>query len=104
MHKVAVVGDRESVLGFRALGLEVHTPTTPDQARKAVDRLAKEGAAVIYITEALAQLIPDTIARYDDKIMPAIIPIPDRQGSRGLGKAAIYKRVEKAVGHNIFNE
>lgn len=104
MYKVAVVGDRESVLGFRALGLEVHTPTTADEARNAVDSLAREGAAVIYITEALAQLIPDTIARYDEALVPAIIPIPDRQGSRGWGKDAIYKRVEKAVGHNIFND
>ncbi len=25
MAKIAVIGDRDSVLGFRALGLEVHT-------------------------------------------------------------------------------
>ncbi len=102
MRKVAVIGDRESVLGFRALGLEVHTPETPDQIRNAIDKLAKEEAAVIYITERMAEQVPDTIRRYAEKILPAIIFIPDRQGSLGIGKEAIQKRVEKAVGHNIL--
>ena len=62
--KVAVVGDRESVLGFRALGLEVATPKTPDEARNAVDRLAREGSAVIFLTERLAEQIPETVERY----------------------------------------
>ena len=101
--KVAVVGDRESVLGFRALGLEVATPKTPDEARNAVDRLAREGSAVIFLTERLAEQIPETVERYIGEIAPAIILIPDRGGSLGLGRAAISMRVEKAVGRNILD-
>lgn len=101
-RKIAVVGDRDSVLGFRALGLEVHTPESPEQIRSIVDSLARDGAAVIYITERMAQAIPETIARYNQALIPAIIPIPDSQGTLGIGMDAIYKRVEKAVGHNIF--
>lgn len=102
MHRVAVIGDRESVLGFRALGLEVLTPKNPDEIRNEIDRLARLDAAVIYITERMAEQVPETIERYAQRMLPAIIPIPDRNGSLGLGKKAIYEWVEKAVGHNIF--
>lgn len=102
MYRVAVVGDRESVLGFRALGLEVFTPLNADETRRVVDTLARENCGVIYITERLAQEIPETIRRYQAELTPAIILIPDRQGSLGIGLEAIHKRVEKAVGRNIF--
>lgn len=102
MHKVAVVGDRESVLGFRALGLEVYTPENPEEARRVIDRLAKEECAVIYLTERLAVQIKETVTRYDGELLPAIILIPDRDGSLGIGSRAIRERVEKAVGQNIL--
>lgn len=102
MYKLAVIGDRTSVLGFRSLGLEVYTPNTPDQTRNVIDRLAKEGTAVIYITERLAAGVPETIERYASSLMPAIIPIPDSQGSLGLGQQGIRSRVEKAVGYDIL--
>lgn len=104
MEAIAVVGDRETVLGFRALGLDVYTPETPDEARNVVDRLAKEETAIIYITEALAAEIAGTIARYDSAMRPAIILIPDTKAELGLGKEAIDRRVEKAVGTNILKQ
>ena len=36
MYKIAVVGDRDSVLGFQALGLSVFPTDTAEQARRAV--------------------------------------------------------------------
>lgn len=102
-YKVAVLGDRETVLGFRALGLTVYTPESPAEAEVLIDKLARENTAVIFITENLAQQSATAINRYKSAIVPAIIPIPDREGSSGIGRAAIFERVEKAVGHNIFN-
>lgn len=102
MHRVAVVGDRESVLGFRALGLEVFTPASAEEARNVVDRLGREDCAVIFLTERLAAQIEETVERYSASITPAVILIPDRGGSLGIGMEAISKRVEKAVGRNIL--
>ncbi len=47
MYKVAVLGDRDSVLGFKALGLDVYPVTTAEEARKKLHELAKEDVAVI---------------------------------------------------------
>ncbi len=100
--KVAVIGDKGSVLAFRALGLEVFTPVTDGEIRNTVDHLARKDCAVIYITEQFAERIPETIDRYKAKPIPAIILIPNSQGSLGLGMDAISKNVEKAVGMDIF--
>ena len=101
MYKIAVLGDRDSVLGFRALGLSVVFVDDPDTARHELHRLAKENYAVIYITEQLAQLLPGEIERYKDAVTPAVILIPGKTGSLGLGKAALQSAVERAVGADI---
>ena len=43
MYKIAVLGDRESVLGFKTLGLDVYPAETPEEARKTLHRLARDG-------------------------------------------------------------
>ena len=55
--KVAVVGDRDSVLVFKALGVDVFESIESTDARKTVDRLAKEDYGVIFITEQILSLI-----------------------------------------------
>ena len=62
MYKIAVIGDRDSVLGFRALGLDVFPIEDTDAGRRTLHRLAQEDYAVIYITEQLAQHLTAEIA------------------------------------------
>ena len=102
MHKVAVIGDRGSVLAFRAIGVDVYTPVGDDEIRRTVDRLAKQDYGVIYMTEAYAARIPDTIDQYKTRPKPAIVFIPSAQGSLGIGMQTISDNVEKAVGMDIF--
>ena len=42
MYRIAVIGDPDSVLGFKALGLEVCPAEDVEQARQAIHRMAKE--------------------------------------------------------------
>lgn len=102
MYKIAVLGDKDSVLAFKALGLEVVIAYEKDEARNRLDELAKEGYGVIFITEQLASLIPETIKRYNNEIVPAVILIPSNQGTLGIGMDNINRNVEKAVGSNIL--
>lgn len=101
-HNIAVVGDKDSILPFKILGFDVYPVHSASKARQTIDRLAEENTGIIYLTEALAEEIPDTIKRYDAKIFPAIILIPNHKGSRSLGKSRIQENVEKAVGQNIL--
>lgn len=102
MYKVAVVGDKDSVLVFKALGIDVFTPVEKDDIRRVVDDLARDKYGVIFITEQLAATVPETISRYDDEMIPAVILIPSNQGTLNIGMDRINRSVEKAVGSNIL--
>ena len=81
MYKIAVLGDKDSVLGFKALGLDVYPAETVEAAREILHRLAKENTAIIYLTEELAAGLEHEISRYKDALTPAIILIPGKSGS-----------------------
>lgn len=100
--KIGVVGDKDSVLAFKALGIDVFPVVSDDEARKTVDRLAKNDYAVIFVTEQVAVGIEETIERYTREVLPAIILIPSNQGTLNIGMKRISDNVEKAVGVNIL--
>lgn len=103
MYKIAVLGDRESVLGFKALGLAVYPSETAADARKILHTLARDGeTAIIYLTEQYAAELQDEVAKYKDRVIPAIILIPGKAGSLGMGMNNITASVERAVGADIL--
>ena len=101
-YKIAVLGDRDSVLGFRALGLDTFSADNVEQARTILHQLAKDTYAVIYLTEQYAQYLGPELERYKDRLTPAIILIPGKEGSLGIGMANVKKAVERAVGADIL--
>ena len=102
MYKIAVMGDADSILGFKALGLDVYPVESVDEAKSTIHCLAKESYAVVYLTEQLAVHMDEELARYKDELTPAIILIPGKEGSLGIGMANVKKSVERAVGADIL--
>ena len=98
MYKIGVIGERDSVLGFKAVGLDVHPCSQSDEAKKILHQLAKDEYAIIYIT---ADMVKD-IDKYKDSRLPAIIPIPGKEGASGTGMDSVRKSVERAVGADIL--
>jgi len=103
-YKIGVVGGRDTVLCFKAIGLDIFPVTAedPEGIRRTIDRLVYESYGIIFITEEIAQIIDETIERYKNHIVPAIILIPGNQGSLGVGLKKIRDNMEKAVGVNIL--
>ena len=83
---IAMIGDRDSVLIGKAVGLGVFDETDGERANRLIYKLAREGCKVIFLTETF----------------PAIIPIPDSHGPSGVAMAAIKANVEKAIGADIL--
>ena len=105
MYRVAVLGDKESIYGFAALGLDVFFVAENDDAEATFKKLTQSDYAVIYITEHLAQSLEEEIAKFAYKASPAIIQIPGVFGNTGKGMLDVKKSVEKAVGSDIiFND
>ena len=106
MLKIAVIGGRETVMGFKALGLETYPAANAAEASKVLRSLTKEDQnyAIIYIEETLAAELEHEISRFKDSPTPAIILIPGREGPIGIGQSALKAAVERAVGTNILGD
>ena len=99
---IAAVGDRGTVMIWRAIGAETVFCETKEETERAIRQLVKQDYAIIYITENCAKLIPDTIEKYKMNKTPAIIPIPGRDGKTGFSEEALHRVVEKAIGADIL--
>lgn len=103
MYKIGIIGERDSVIGFMALGFSVHEAPDPQKAEEILHSLVKSGEyAVIYIVENYAVLLEEAIAKYKDLPLPAITVIPGVKGTTGYGLANIKTAVERAVGADIL--
>ncbi len=105
MYKIAVIGDRDSVLGYMALGFVARSVSSPEEAASELHSLAKNGdVGVIFITESFACRIEDDIAKYKDRLTPAVLPIPGREGGTGYGMANLKNAALRATGSNVLFE
>ena len=106
MLKIAVIGGRETVLGFKALGLDTFPASDAAEASGILRSLTRDSQdyAIIYIEENLAGQMSHEINKFKDSPTPAIILIPGRDGSLGLGQSALKAAVERAVGTDILGD
>lgn len=105
MYKIGVIGSPDTIIGFKALGLDTFPVREETEARAILKKLTRseDGEyAILYIEEKLAQALSAEIDRFKDSPRPAIILIPGKEGSLGLGLSALTAAVERAVGVNIL--
>jgi len=103
MYKIGIIGDRDSVLGFMALGFSVHEADDAEAAADVLAELVRSGEyAAIFLIEDYAVLLEEETAKYKNLPLPAITVIPGRNGSSGYGMANIKSAVERAVGADIL--
>ena len=91
-------------MGFKALGLNIFPVETEEEAKHVLREITREEEqyAIIYVEENLAKALQHEIDKFKDVPTPAIILIPGRDGSMGLGLSALEAAVERAVGTNIL--
>jgi V/A-type H+-transporting ATPase subunit F len=104
MYKIGAVGERDAIIAFLALGIEIRPVETKEEAMAAIDGMAREGYGIIFLTETIAKDVTETINRYKNSMLPAIILIPSSKGSLGIGLSRIKDNVEKAIGVDILTK
>ena len=104
MYKIAVLGGIDTVIGFKALGLDTYPVSDTAEAKDIFSKITspEEQYAVIYMEEALSVELSNEIARFTSKVTPAIILIPGRDGSQGLSLNALHDAVIRAIGTDIL--
>lgn len=101
--KIGVVGDFDTVTGFRLAGVkETYDVEEPGAAVEALKKLMKEDIGVIIITERLADQIRDeTEELIEGKTLPIIVEIPDKKGPIEGKADPIMALIKKAVGVEV---
>ena len=107
MSKVGIIGDKDSVMGFLALGIDIFPAYTAEEIKKKIHQLAERDYAIIYITEEASLKAGESLAKYStavhkDMELPAIIVIPGIGGSLGLGMNEVRESAKRAIGADIL--
>jgi V/A-type H+-transporting ATPase subunit F len=99
---IAFLGDRDTVAGFRPLGVRVYPVRDPDQAREALQEARDSGCRVLLMTEQAATWLREEVEEMASDPLPAVLVVPSTRGATGLGMRRLHSLVEKAVGADIF--
>lgn len=113
-HSIAIIGNKDTILGFKALGLHTFDANDSTRATELLFELKAKTTgtdehktpeyAIIFITEDLAMGISkDDYKKLSGSALPAIIPLPGSIGTTGFGLKRIGKMVEQAIGSDIIN-
>lgn len=108
-YEIAIIGQKDIILGFKAIGITAESALTNEEALNALKKLKEETEgekpkyAIIMITEELVEDFPEEeFKKLSLDILPSILVIPGIKGSTGLGMKRLGKIVEKAIGSNIL--
>lgn len=98
MSKIAVVGGRDYIGGFRGAGASIFPVETDEQARRAFDDILSNDYTIIFLAEGFAAGLAEILAKLREKPLPIVTLIPDTHVSRGLAKVALSASIRKAIG------
>ncbi|MGL4560889.1 MAG: V-type ATP synthase subunit F [Brevinema sp.] len=102
--KIAVVGNADTVLPFRSIGVESFEVETSDQLLDIVRKITDQGTfGIIFVEETLVEPVIDIIAKINDQHRGvAITPIPGTTGEGGIALKRLGAQVTRAIGIDIF--
>ncbi len=99
--KIAIIGDGDSIMVFRAAGVATFAAENEAKAREVLRKVAKD-YQIIFLTEELAKPLTEFLKRFDEEPYPVILSIPSKSGSTGHGTELLKSAMERALGVDIL--
>jgi V/A-type H+-transporting ATPase subunit F len=100
--KIAVIGEKDFILPFKGMGVDIYPIEREEEARNLVRGLDLEGYGIIFITEDLCPGLEEIFVEFREKAMPALIPIPLSPVSSGYALTEMGTYIKKALGWEII--
>ena len=100
MSDVAIIGDIDTVTGFKLGGVKKGIIVNNDEeAKNALDELLNDEISIIIITQVLANDIREHINRkIGSDVLPMIIEIPDKDGSSEGSSDQMNDLIKSVIG------
>jgi len=104
IFRIGVIGSPDTILGFKALGLETYSASGEMETKQTFRKICSSEPpfGIIYIEEKLADFLAAEIETVRERLYPAVILIPGRDGNHGLGVETLRQNVIRAVGADIL--
>ncbi|MFH1451340.1 MAG: V-type ATP synthase subunit F [bacterium] len=103
--KIAILGNQETILGFKALGVDVFGVREEKEAEKVLENIyGKKEYAVLIITEDWFLKLNEKLKSFSKEPLPALVSIPSLGTSKNAAQTELKKIIEQAIGSDIFCE
>lgn len=101
--KMAIVGDGDSIMVFKAAGVATFPANDEKKAREVLRKVASE-YKIIFLTEELARPLSDFLKRFDEEPYPIVLPIPANNDGGSYGEELLRSAMERALGVDILSK
>ena len=109
-YRIAVIGPKDMIAGFRALGVDIFPADSGSEALTVIKQPRAQSAegekshAVILVTSTILEDIPQAeYAKLGQSALPAITAISDITGSDRAGADKLKRLTERAIGSDILS-
>ena len=102
MNKIALMGDKDSIIGFKLLGVDLFPVNEPAEAIKLLNKIVNEKYAVVFITEKIASEMMSVIEELQRVSTISFTVVPGKLGNKNIGLTLLKKNIEKAIGKDIL--
>ena len=107
MSSVVVIGDRDTVVGFRLAGISrCHVHDQPSETERFIREALSADVGVVIITERAASEVRGTIDRLrgeKGRVKPIFVEIPDKRGPM-TGEDRLQNLIRRVVGVEVSLE
>jgi vacuolar-type H+-ATPase subunit F/Vma7 len=101
MAKIAVIGDKEITLGFKAIGVTSFAFEDVKELPLILNEIKNNDYELIFVSEKAYLSLENELKEFEEAPVPAVIVIPSVSENLGVADNHINNIVQKAVGMKI---
>lgn len=104
MSKVVAVGERDLIIGFKTVGVELTPVKSPSEVGAALSKLSQDtSVGLILITETIAEGCLDVITSFRDENPVVVLIVPSHLPTKQISMLEMKRDIEKAVGIDMLS-
>jgi len=102
MYNIAMIGNRDSIIGFKLLGITIFPVSKKEETIEILNKIVKEKYAAVFITEEIAIQVFEKIEELQKNSLLSFTIIPNKFEKKNLGLKILENNIEKAIGTDIL--
>ncbi len=102
LKKVAVIGEKDLVFAFRALGIKTYFPRNLEKAREILKGLEQENIVLCFLHQSLLEPLQEEREALGKKLIPVVVGFSDYRKIADHLESTIKEMAVKATGSDAL--